>query len=48
MYRSLDKLLIFNTHTHKYRENLISKIRNSDKSQAPQFRETAVGRYFFN
>ncbi|POS01489.1 hypothetical protein Q361_11074 [Flavobacterium croceum DSM 17960] len=47
MHRNLNKLLIFNTYTHKYRENLISKITNSDKSQAPQFSKTAVGRYFF-
>ena len=37
------KLRIFNTFDYKYRQNLVSKITNSDKSQTPQFRETAVG-----
>ena len=33
---------IFNTFDYKYRQNLVSKSTNSDKSQTPQFRETAV------
>ena len=40
--RRFTKLRIFNTFDYKYRQNLVSKITNSDKSQAPQFRETAV------
>ena len=41
--RRFTKLRIFNTFVYKYRQNLVSKITNSDKSQTPQFRETAVG-----
>ena len=41
--RRFTKLRIFNTVDYKYRQNLVSKITNSDKSQTPQFRETAVG-----
>ena len=41
------KLRIFNTFDYKYRQNLVSKTTNSDKSQTPQFRETAVGRSVF-
>lgn len=41
------KLLIFNTFDYKYRQNLVLKITNSDKSQTPQFRETAVSRCLF-
>ena len=37
------KLRIFNTLFYKYRQNIVSKITNSNKSQAPQFREMAVG-----
>jgi hypothetical protein len=37
---------IFNTFDYKYRQNLVSKMTNSDKSQTPQFRETAVGGSF--
>ena len=40
--RRFTKLRIFNTFDYKYRQNLVSKIINSDKSQTPQFRETAV------
>ncbi len=40
--RRFTKLRIFNTFDYKYRQNLVSKITNSDKSQTPQFRETAV------
>ena len=43
----LHEVAIFNTFVYKYRQNLVSKITNSDKSQAPQFRETAVGRCLF-
>ena len=41
--RRFTKLRIFNTFVNKYRQNLVSKSTNSDKSQTPQFRETAVG-----
>ena len=40
--RRFTKLRIFNTFDYKYKQNLVSKITNSDKSQTPQFRETAV------
>ena len=47
--RRFTKLRIFNTFDYKYRQNLVSKITNSDKSQTPQFRETAVsGRIYFH
>ena len=45
--RRFTKLRIFNTFDYKYKQNLVSKITNSDKSQAPQFHETAVGRSAF-
>jgi hypothetical protein len=45
--RRFTKLRIFNTIDYKYRQNLVSKISNSDKSQTPQFRETAVARGFY-
>ena len=45
--RRFMKLRIFNTFVYKYKQNLVSKITNSDKSQAPQFHETAVGRSAF-
>ena len=45
--RRFTKLRIFNTFDYKYRQNLVSKTTNSDKSQTPQFRETAVGRSVF-
>ena len=41
-FRRFTKLRIFNTFVYKYKQILVSKITNSDKSQAPQFRETAV------
>ncbi len=44
--RRFTKLRIFNTFDYKYRQNLVSKITNSDKSPTPQFRETAVGSSF--
>ena len=44
MCRRFTKLRIFNTFVYKYKQNLVSKISNSDKSQTPQFRETAVSR----
>jgi hypothetical protein len=46
--RRFTKLRIFNTFDYKYRQNLDSKITNSDKSQTPQFRETAVGGCVFS
>ena len=45
--RRFTKLRIFNTFDYKYTQNLVSKNTNSDKSQTPQFRETAVGSCFF-
>ena len=45
--RRFTKLRIFNTFDYKYRQNLVSKIANSDKSQTQQFRETAVSKRYY-
>ena len=40
--RRFTKLRIFNTFVYRHRQNLVSKITNSDKSKTPQFREASM------